>query len=315
MPGKVRIIHEELHPAEPEKPKKRGKKAPREEFAPAEQGLDDVFAEAPEMQYEKQRIETPPKALQETAPMQAAPSIPSADARLTPESPNISSGASGVPPLPPLSGSGDTNPEQREQSLESSLGVNLIPEDMLASTGKQNRIVALGFFSIFSALTVALFFVILSIFQQRITSQIERNQELILQRDQQIAQLASEKKNVIDFHRRALDVVERLDEHIYWTKFLSGLEKYTVDTVSVRSVSADKAGRVSLSMRAKDFRSVARQLIAFEEADDFVSTVSITAATSAESGGIPSVDFSASITLVDSVLYRDSSGGPEFFFE
>src|SRR5690606_19870515 len=143
----------------------------------------------------------------------------------------------GVPPLPPLSSSGDTNPEQREQSLESSLGVNLIPEDMLASAGKQNRLMALGFFSLFSALAVALFFVILSIFQQRITSQIERNQELILQRDQQLSQLAAEKKNVIDFHRRALDVVERLDEHIYWTKFLSGLEKYTVDTVSVRSVS------------------------------------------------------------------------------
>lgn len=283
---------------------------PKERFAPPQSpepaGVEDIFAApavlppAPKPPLQR-RVPPPP------APEPAVPKTPP----IRPTGPVTAMDAAPPPaPQPPLD-------DQKVTATEAGggsgfLGVNLVPEEMLSGSGKQNRLAILGLIALMTAVVVGLFYVGLSIFQSRIVSETEEKLQEIAEFDRQIQALTADKRAAIDFYANTQQVVGLLDSHIYWTNLLKAVETHTVQSVVIRSLSADQAGHLTLSMTGRDYRSVAQQLLAFEAADDLVQTVSITAASTAskgdETGG--SVDFSATITLTPGVLNRTSVGIP-----
>lgn len=191
-------------------------------------------------------------------------------------------------------------------------GVNLVPEDLLASSAGKNRLVMLGFLALITVLLVGATYIILSLFLDKMKEEAKINTDEVQQMQNDLRGLKDQERAAENLHTLTLQVQQLLTTHIYWTKFFAGLEKYTVDSVYYRSMSADRAGRLTLAATGKDFRSVARQLVAFEQATDFIKTVSVTSAAVRTSGTTQVVDFSATITLLDTVFYRDASGAPDF---
>lgn len=299
-----RILHQE--PEEPKRKERPGrprepttfKQRLTERFVREEKGkeqesaLDDVFAPPPG---------TPPSPLlspKVIPPSEVIPRLPKqANKEQIPPQPAAAAGP-GVTALPP--------------SPEPSLGVNLVPEEMLGSAAGKNRLVSLGFVALLAALVVALGYIGMVIYQNRIVDETETIRTQIAAVDGEIKKQSAAKKTAMDFHAAANNVLGLLDRHIYWTRFLSGLETYTIRDVFYRNITVDRAGHLSIIASAKDYRAVARQLLAFQDAKDFIKDVSITAAQAAKENNEVLVNFAVSITLQDDVLLRDRQGGPPF---
>lgn len=209
----------------------------------------------------------------------------------------------------------ETEPKIEEGPRETFLGVNLVPEEMMPGIEARNRPVVLGFIALATILLLATVYVGLSIYQRRTEDQSRENLERIAGLEQEITALSVVKNETLAYHDRLKSIAALLEQHYYWTKFLAGVEKYTIDTVYLRIVTADGAGRMTVSGSGKDFRSVARQLLAYRQADDFVQDVSITSASIREAEKAVFVDFTATITLVEDVFFRDAEGRPEYKIE
>lgn len=194
-------------------------------------------------------------------------------------------------------------------------GVNLVPEELVTGFGSYRHITTLAAVVLTTVALVGLAYVLLTFFERRIANEAARNQAAIAAIDQQLAVLGEAKAKAIVFHRTTLETLSLINKHIYWTKFFAGLEKYTVDAVYYRGFNADQAGRVTLAATGKDYRSVSRQLIAFTQAKDFVKNVRITSATLRQENEAPLIDFTVTLTLVDTVFFRDAQGGPTYTIE
>lgn len=98
-------------------------------------------------------------------------------------------------------------------------------------------------------------------------------------------QIAQEEKGVdeiLDLQKK-LEVIKRLlDRHIYWTNFFSFLEKNTLADVAFNGFGGDTKGLYSLGGTAKDFKTLADQLITLK-ADKMVTWVG-------SRGGTASID-------------------------
>ena len=323
-PGTGRILHEERHaPQEPVKPPKQPKKKIEEKYArppKAEAALEDIFAAPKKPEPDSMRPEeTTPSAQNISSGEQIPKDIFRGEVKVPPTIPpgKAPAGAktkSASPGPGELTKPAGVDTQPPSDNINTFLGVNLVPEEMMASVSKQGRFVTLGFIAVISAIIVGLVYVGLSIYQSNIVTETQAKKDQIIELDRQIKLLNEKKRAAIAFQSVVQQAISLLDTHIYWTKFFSGLEKYTVKTVAIRGMSADQAGHMTLTLSALDYRSVAQQLIAFEAADDFVEQVTINAATAASEteGSSAAVDFSATMTLTPGVFYRDSTGGPVF---
>ncbi|MDD5625711.1 MAG: hypothetical protein PHG83_00925 [Patescibacteria group bacterium] len=130
---------------------------------------------------------------------------------------------------------------------------------------------------------------------------VERDQ---LKIDSQILEaqtypLLKVRNDVAALEKKAMRVEEILANHVYWTRFFSLLEIYTIPDVYFGDFSADTSGTVHLSATAKDLISVAKQIIVFNNAPDFVKNVQVANITRSPLGAIT---FSIDLTLVDGVF-------------
>jgi len=66
---------------------------------------------------------------------------------------------------------------------------------------------------------------------------------------------------------------EILDKHIYWTNFFDFLEIYTIPNVYFGDFSAQSGERVQMIATSRDLMSLAQQIVAFDNAEDFYSRV------------------------------------------
>jgi len=96
-----------------------------------------------------------------------------------------------------------------------------------------------------------------------------------------------------------------LQRHIYWTKFFTLLEKYTLDDVYFQGFSAGINGNISLKAHGPDITSAARQLklLQGEPAKELVSTVSVTRVTES---GAEGYTFTIDLQLNNNLFYFDA---------
>lgn len=163
--------------------------------------------------------------------------------------------------------------------LGNSLNVNLVPEQYQPEASVRDRLLAGTFVGgailLVAAATLGLYF-----YQQRLQSKAESIDKQMSQVNQEIA--SRERDDLGDalvLQQRTSDVKRVLDQHVYWDVFFQKLEGVTLPTVAYSSMSVDVAGSVTLAAQAKTYNDVGAQLLTYQRATDFITTVSISAAT------------------------------------
>lgn len=183
-------------------------------------------------------------------------------------------------------------------------GVNLVPEELQNAAGSKNKLVMIILTAAITLLLIGVASVGMLLVKQMLTKQANDIKQDIEQMSGQRKKLTAQKRDAIKLHEETLQAMDLLNKHIYWTQFFKQLEEVTVDTVAYRSVTADQAGRVTILATGADFRSVARQLIAYQNDAEFIKEASITSASMRqEAGASATVDFTATITLQPGAFY------------
>ncbi|MFH0951819.1 MAG: hypothetical protein V1838_01370 [Patescibacteria group bacterium] len=188
-------------------------------------------------------------------------------------------------------------------------GVNLLPEDLVGQYEPRKKLLGLLIAAGITIAVVALVYVGMIYYQSSIVSKTEELRAEATQINQEINKYNTERSAALALMQKVDLVAERLDQHVYWTKFFSLLEKYTVyDVYYASAFAGDINGQFNLSATGKDYSSVARQLLSFQQASDFIETVTITSAQQSqgleEAGN--AVSFSIQLKLIPGVFYRSS---------
>ncbi len=105
---------------------------------------------------------------------------------------------------------------------------------------------------------------------------------------------------IASLERKSLRAESILVNHIYWTKFFNLLETYTIPEVFFGDFSADTNGTVELSATGKDLLSIARQIVVFANAPDFIKETSVSNITKSPMG----ISCSFGLILVDDVFKK-----------
>jgi hypothetical protein len=210
------------------------------------------------------------------------------------------------------------------RSHKSSLDINLVPEELIVKKYQKNQkhIAYIVLAVIVPAMIIASIYGLIGVQQSSIEGKI--------------AQLSQDKQGLIDFingfqnirqknirlQDKLLSLDKMLDEHVYWTKFFSLLERYTLDQVYYTEFTADTSGKFLLpavaaidsssgasvqDQVAESYRKAAEQMVAFQQADDFVDSVQVNnlEIVSSDTAGIQGVKFELNVSLIGGVFNQE----------
>lgn len=107
--------------------------------------------------------------------------------------------------------------------------------------------------------------------------------------------------------REKIDVISALlESHISWKIFLKNLEEETIPEVTYNDMSVSTSGVLSISAVAKDYTSLARQMVVFQETD-WIESIDITSAHFQEvtTSGQGGVAFNIQIKIDNNILSVD----------
>jgi len=221
-----------------------------------------------------------------------------------------------TPPPPSKEAPEASKPKSKYHVVEEPMekrwgGVNLLPgmaeQKKMSSTTKT---VGLSVAIIIPILLLVGWYFLIGFQEQLLEEKITMAEKQMEQAQSQIeAKRNLANKNAF-LEKKMLAIKGLLDDHIYWTNFFNLLEKYTLDNVYYTDFSADISGQISLpavaggSSVADRYRTIAEQLEALKQADDFIKDVSVSevALEATEGQGITGASFEIELTLVDGVF-------------
>lgn len=191
---------------------------------------------------------------------------------------------------------------------ESTLDVNLIPAELAEHPELElpQRLLTSGVVIFISILVASGFYLGISWYQYKIIRQIETLEVKIADLNEQISQAEKEKAAALELQEHLVLIRQLLDNHVYWTKFFGLLEKYTVKDVYYTNFSMAGREQLVISAVGKNYQSVAKQLVAFQQASDFVKSVKIDAASAKidELSGTYQVNFNINLEFLPQVFLR-----------
>lgn len=157
------------------------------------------------------------------------------------------------------------------------LDVNLIPKDLIKYPEVElpKIYVRSGSVIFITFLVVIAGYLGITFYQINISRQIKNLEISIASLDEQINSFDTDKQNAVRLQRRIELVRGLLDKHIYWTKFFGLLEKNTIKDVYYTNFSMAGQEKLIISAVGKDYTAVAQQLVAFEEANDFIKSAQV----------------------------------------
>lgn len=160
------------------------------------------------------------------------------------------------------------------------LAVNLIPSDLSVSAGSRPRakLIGLAAVAVASALVVVGLQQWVRWYEVQIGTQVKATEAQITQLTAAIAGYEQFRLEGEALQAQIKTVEAALGRHFYWTKIFERLEHYTIPEVYYTSFTASVDGSLTLTAVGRDYQSVARQLVAFQAASDFVASVTITSA-------------------------------------
>ncbi|MAF13487.1 MAG: hypothetical protein CMI53_01165 [Parcubacteria group bacterium] len=207
-----------------------------------------------------------------------------------------------------------TKKNQKSQD-ESVIDVNLIPADLSRRQVLElpNKLFSSGLGIFISILVVVVGYLGIIWYQLRIEQQIEDQLLQVSGITEQIASYENNKIAALELQQNLKAIKQLLDKHVYWTQFFAMLEKYTISEVYYTNFSMAGTEGLVLSAVGRDYQSVAQQLVAFQQADDFIKTVSIDAAsanaavddeTATGPNAYSGVSFSINLEFIDGVFIK-----------
>ena len=201
-----------------------------------------------------------------------------------------------------------TTPAAEAPSDRSDLDVNLIPEG-LVNQKEQNfprRLMRSGVLVVLTLAVVGLAYAGIIWYKVSIDRQIESVTAGVNQLEGQIAAIQADTERAGSLQQRLELIRDLLDRHQYWTKLFAVLEAYTIDDVYYTNFSMAGTEKVVLTAVGKDYQSVARQLVAFQEATDVITDVEINSALANldDIGNYQDVNFTINLTLNPDVFRR-----------
>jgi len=200
----------------------------------------------------------------------------------------------------------DKKPSKRRGTI---LDINLIPEELTKHPELEipKKLFSIGLIAGGAILLLIVGYLGISWYQLNTLDKIENLQKEIILLDQKIVSYEQGKRDALEFQRYLKLVRQLLDEHVYWTQFFDLLQQYTISEVYYTNFSM--AGRSELAIQAigRDYESVAEQLVAFEQATDFVKNVRIDSASAIvdlESETYQGVNFTVNLEFLPEVFFK-----------
>ncbi|MHB8903574.1 MAG: hypothetical protein ACYC40_00510 [Patescibacteria group bacterium] len=143
------------------------------------------------------------------------------------------------------------------------LEINLIKEDSSVSFdwGKNLSTIFLAFF--IAAVLVAEIFFGLDWWQNQELIKTQKTVAEISKLNKEIAILNNQANEAFKYKDKVLVLSGLLNNHIYWSGFLSWLERNTLSSVQYESFKGDLSGSYSLNATAKTYADVSWQVKAF----------------------------------------------------
>lgn len=191
------------------------------------------------------------------------------------------------------------------------LAINLIPQDLVQHPelyiGK--KIILLFIAAFVSAAFVFGWYEFIQWRSRDIADQNNKIQAEIDTIKTEMLQYDRERKEVEALIAGLSSMEDLLNRHVYWTRVFEQLQNYTIDDVYFTNFAASRDGTLRLSAIGRDYISVARQLVVFQNARNFVSKVEINSAsarTDKDSEGKPVItgtSFDVMIELVPEIFY------------
>ncbi len=190
------------------------------------------------------------------------------------------------------------------------LEVNLIPQEMLRAKELKfsSRLTTLAVMTATALLSVGLLYLIIVFYQSQIVNEIKAIEAQSGALKIQIAGYGPDKAKAVIYQQQLKALESLLTNHFYWTQFFDLLAKNTTPDVYYTSFAADSArGSVSLSATAKSYEALAKQLVAFEQAENFIASTDISgvAAGMNEQGLAGNVTFNLNLQLAPGVFLKN----------
>ncbi len=190
------------------------------------------------------------------------------------------------------------------------MGVNLMPGDLIESLEPKRKLIIYSIVIIVSVALITGLYVGLNYYENNIYQDVEDISKEIQDIEGEIRGLREKQRSALLLKSQTDQVKDMLDNQIHWSNFFKLLEKYTMQEVVYTqftgSISRGTNPTFALSAQGSDYRSISRQLMAFREADDFISDVIITSGQrgETESGTDTFVTFPIQITVFEDIFYN-----------
>ncbi len=160
--------------------------------------------------------------------------------------------------------------------------INLVPEGFRQKkekTSKKLVIIPIVLIIITAIICAGLFF-----YEKTLSNKVSDLDNEIDQINEKISQELD--TEVISFQKHLNNLKRMLNDHIYYSNVFDLIEKNTVPTVSFESFDGDvPSKKIQLKGKAISFSSLAKQVVAFREAEE-ISKVDFSSASIGVDGGI-----------------------------
>jgi hypothetical protein len=200
-----------------------------------------------------------------------------------------------------------------EQMHGQGLNVNLVPEEFQPEVVPKDKLIFV-LSIVIAVVVIAVTAIGLSLYSKKVEKKVAQVDSELKSTQLQVDSFSTGTLNQAEVLKKLTsEVTTVLDQHVYWDTFFAKLEGVTLPNVTYSNMSVDIAGSVSLTAKAKTFKDVGDQLLVYQQATDFINSVSISSATkettqTAGPAGATSsedtVSFSVSLTVQPSIFFK-----------
>jgi cell division protein FtsL len=143
--------------------------------------------------------------------------------------------------------------------------------------------------------------------QAKLDTQLVQQQQEMSRLNNQLSPYLSKQTRLDTFNGRLAVLKSLLQNQNSWTAFFTLLEKYTLDDVYYRQLSASADGQLSLSAMAPDYQKAAEQTAVFSGAGDFVKEVKVNEAKEIndEKVGQVMINFQPRLYLLEGIFNKN----------
>ncbi|MCK4745214.1 hypothetical protein KAS41_04075 [Candidatus Parcubacteria bacterium] len=196
----------------------------------------------------------------------------------------------------------------KKKLIRNNSDVNFISGDLIGSIKIKIRekFFVMFFSLVMSAIILFSVYILIAWYQSSIIDKINSIKKRINETQSKISVYEERKDEIIKIQTKFKAINYLLENHIYCTNFLDTLEKYTLTNVYYETLDADINGNVSISALTDSFASVAKQLIVFQQAEEFVEFVEINSASFNDSsdGNELSVSFNINLKVKKDIFLK-----------